>query len=324
MNRQKLPWIEKYRPTEIENIMTDKYSRNKIINIIKEKNMPNIIIAGVPGIGKTTTLLCIVNKLLGKHAKDGALELNASDDRGIKSVQELTNFCKKKLNIKEEDEDKYSKHKMILFDEADNMTRKAQQLVNNLMEKYRDTTKFAFTCNNSSKIIEAIQSRCIIFRYRRLSRAQVEKRILEIAKLENLEYDDDGIDAIVISAQGDMRQALNNLQLTSNGYGKITQNNVFKICARPHPEIIKGILYACCKKKLKKAIQGILELKEMGFSCYDITYSILNILKTSSLIKMDEITKIKFMTEISKSHLNTSQGLVSLLQVTGCIAKLCE
>ena len=109
--------------------------------------MPNIIITGIPGIGKTTTILCIAKNLIRKYFEEGVLELNASDVRGVKTVQEtIEYFCKKKLQIDEN----FANHKIVLLDEADNMTKKAQQSINNLMEQYQDTTRFAFTCNNSS------------------------------------------------------------------------------------------------------------------------------------------------------------------------------
>jgi replication factor C subunit 2/4 len=318
-----IPWTEKYRPKTIDDIIINKNTKNKLKNIIEGREMPNMIFAGVPGVGKTSTLLYIANTLFGKYVKNGVLELNASDDRGIKSVQALTSFCKKKLNIKDEDLDKFSKQKIILFDEADNMTRKAQQLVNNLMELYNKTTRFAFTCNNSTDIIEAIQSRCIIFRYQRLSSAQVKKRLIEIAKIEKLDYDDEGIDAVVTTAQGDMRQGLNNLQLTHCGYGKITQDNVLKICSKPHPSIVKNILYACDKKDIKTALKGLVELKDIGFSNHDITFELINIIKTSTTLNLKEKTKIKFMNELSKAHFNISKGVDTFLQATGCIATLC-
>lgn len=117
------PWIEKYRPKEVEDLVLEDGTLNKIKKIINDKDMPNIIITGSPGIGKTTTILCIAKKLLGRHFKEGVLELNASDDRGVKTVNEsIEYFCKKKLDIS----DKYSRHKIILLDEADNMTKKAQ------------------------------------------------------------------------------------------------------------------------------------------------------------------------------------------------------
>ena len=220
------------------------------------------IITGVPGIGKTTTILCIAKNLLGKYYNQGVLELNASDDRGIKAVQEsIIYFCKKKLEIKDEDGRTYSRHKIVLLDEADNMTKKAQQLVNNLMSQYHNTTRFAFTCNNSSDIIEAIQSRCIIFRYRRLNNQQLHDKLKFICDKEMITYSEDGLDALVTIAQGDLRQAINNLQLTYNGYEKIVPSNVYKLCDKPHPEIIKDIFMACYKNDIVLALENLEKLR---------------------------------------------------------------
>jgi len=333
INRNKiktLPWIEKYRPTNINELVINSYNYNRIQTIIKDKSMPNLIITGVPGIGKTTTIMCIAKLLFGKYVKDAVLELNASDNRGIKSVQELiTHFCKKRINIMNSEKSKYAKHKIIFLDEADNMTKKAQQLINNLMEKYKDTTRFAFTCNNSSDIIESIQSRCITFRYRRISAENVKKRLLHICKKEKVKNTDKGITAVVITSYGDMRRALNNLQMTWNGYKKVTSKNVYKICDRPHPDIITDILIDCKNKDLKNAIDKISLLKEKGFSCSDIILEMENVIKTSSvfnnienskILNLNEETKIEFMKIIGNTHLNISKGVNTTLQLTGCIS----
>ena len=143
MNTLNTPWVEKYRPMNVDDLVLDPISLNKIKKIIEEKEMPNIIITGHPGIGKTTTILCIANNLLGKHFNKGVLQLNASDERGVKSVHETIEFfCKKKLDI----ENSFAFHKIVLLDEADNMTQKAQQSINGLIKQYQHCTRFAFTC----------------------------------------------------------------------------------------------------------------------------------------------------------------------------------
>ena len=311
------PWIEKYRPMRVEDLVLDNGTHNKIKKIINDKIMPNIIITGVPGIGKTTTILCIAKNLLGKYFKEGVLELNASDERGVKVVQEsIEYFCKKKMDINNNADD-FSKHKLILLDEADNMTKKAQQAINNLMEQYYETTRFAFTCNNSTEIIEAIQSRCIIFRYCRLSHEQITNRLKIICKLENIEYTEDGLNAIVITAQGDLRQAINNLQLTFNGYIKIIPENVYRLCDKPHPLIIQNIFMACNNKDIKTALKYLIELNNKGYSSSDISLSMLNTLKNINKDIIDERTKIKYMQEISKACLVISKGMNTPLQLTG-------
>jgi replication factor C subunit 2/4 len=309
-----LPWAEKYRPNKIEDLVLDECLLKKIKKIIEEKDMPNIIITGVPGVGKTTTILCIAKQVLGKYFDQAVLELNASDERGIKTVQEsIIYFCKKKMN--------YTNHKIVLLDEADNMTIKAQILINGLMETYHKTTRFAFTCNNSSDIIEAIQSRCIILRYARLSNMQIATRLKYICKQENVDYTEDGLDAIILNAQGDLRKAVNSLQIVVNGYKHVTEDNVLKLCDTPHPIAIKSIFTACCKKDLKEALTLLNELRVAGYSSSDLCISMINTLKT---VQVDEETKIRFMEDISKTYIVISKGLDRPLQLTGCIARLCK
>jgi replication factor C subunit 2/4 len=249
------------------------------------------------------------------------LELNASDDRGIKTVQEsIEYFCKKKINI----EDGYSKHKIILLDEADHLTKKAQQSINNLMEQYHETTRFAFTCNNSPQIIEAIQSRCTIFRYSRLTNEQMNTRLQKICDIEKVPHNEAGLNAIVTTAQGDLRQAINNLQLTYNGYINVIPENVYKLCDKPHPLIITNIIIACSKKDMKTALKYLNELRDKGYSSSDISASMVNTIKNINKNIIDEDTKIKYMDEISRACLIISMGMNTPLQLTGCIAALCK
>ena len=185
-----IPWIEKYRPKHIDDLLLEENTLVKIKKFIKDKDMPNLIIPGTPGIGKTTTIKCIARELYGPNIEEAVLELNASDDRGIKTVIDIiTNFCTKKMDLNDNlKEKKYAEHKIIFLDEADNMTETAQLLINNLMDKYHETTRFAFTCNTSSDILEGIQSRCIIMRFFRLRKDFIEERLKYICEKENVKY----------------------------------------------------------------------------------------------------------------------------------------
>jgi len=324
MIKREIPWIEKYRPKTIDSLIADESTKTKIKNIIKDKEMPNIIITGIPGTGKTSTIVCLTKSILGKHFKEGVLELNASDDRGIRASDTIITFCKKKFNINKPNEKKYSNHKMILLDEADNMTNKAQQVINNMMEKYNSTTRFAFTCNNSTKIIESIQSKCIILRYKRLSKDQIYSRLEDICKNENIDYTKDGLNSIVLTSLGDMRQAINNLQLTYNTYEKINIKNVTNICEKPQPDILKKILLLCSKNNLSESIKNIYEIKNNGFSSADIIMSMLNVLKYDEFKELEINTKMKYYKIIGKTALKISLGLNSIIQLTGCISELIE
>lgn len=314
-----IPWIEKYRPRVIEELVVQESTLKRIKRIIEDDDMPNIIITGIPGIGKTSTILCIAKQLLGKYYNQGVLELNASDDRGIKAVQEsMIYFCKKKM----ETADGQKKNKIILLDEADNMTKKAQQLINTLMETY-ENTRFAFTCNNSSDIIESIQSRCIIFRYVRLSPEGLTGRLKYICKQEQVNYTESGLRAIVLTANGDMRKAINNLQLVHTGYSTVNGKNVYNLCDTPDPILIKDIFVSCHKKDLISALVHLDKLLKMGFCASDISMGMICTLKFSELKEINDVKKMAYLKMISDTCIIISRGINTDLQLSGCISRLC-
>eukprot|EP00126_Sphaerothecum_destruens_P007861 Sdes_comp20017_c0_seq2m12720 len=229
-----LPWVEKYRPTLLRDIVGNEETLSRLEVIATDGNLPNIVISGPPGTGKTTSVLCLAHMLLGSNYREAVLELNASDDRGIDVVRNTIKlFSQKKVSLPK------GRHKIIILDEADSMTEGAQQALRRTMELYSSTTRFAFACNASDKIIEAIQSRCAILRYTRLSDAQILSRLLHICDQENVPRTEEGLEAVIFTAQGDMRQAINSLQSTFSGFGIVNDENVFKVCDQPHPVLIK-------------------------------------------------------------------------------------
>eukprot|EP00954_Amorphochlora_amoebiformis_P019388 1332242-Amorphochlora_amoeboformis.AAC.1 len=261
-----LPWIEKYRPKTLKEVVGNFETIQRLSIIAKNGNMPNLIIAGPPGIGKTSSISCLARDMLGSSFKEAVLELNASDDRGIEVVRnKIKMFAQKKVTLPA------GKHKIIILDEADSMTASAQQALRRTMELYSSTTRFALACNISSKIIEPIQSRCAILRFSKLKDLQVAsvvpsnlirpittlstshhftfhiptaniianpidkirqilKRLREVLQAEKITaYTKGGLEALLFTAQGDMRNALNNLQSTIAGFGQLTQENVYKV-----------------------------------------------------------------------------------------------
>lgn len=164
MENFELPWIEKYRPEFLSDVVGNGEAVSRLSAIATVGNLPNIILAGPPGIGKTTSILCLAREMLGESYKNAVLELNASDARGIDIVRnKIKMFAQKKVTLPP------GKHKIIILDEADSMTAAAQQALRRTMEIYSATTRFALACNNSTKIIEPIQSRYHIVSYRIVS-----------------------------------------------------------------------------------------------------------------------------------------------------------
>ncbi|KAG8957282.1 replication factor C subunit 4 [Tulasnella sp. 408] len=176
-----LPWVEKYRPKVLDDIVGNQDTIERLKVIAKEGNCPHIIISGLPGIGKTTSIHCLAHAMLGDAYKEGVLELNASDERGIDVVRnKIKAFAQKKVTLPP------GRHKFVILDEADSMTAGAQQALRRTMEIYANTTRFALACNMSSKIIEPIQSRCAILRYAKLKDQEILQRLLELCEAEKV------------------------------------------------------------------------------------------------------------------------------------------
>jgi len=311
-----LPWVEKYRPSRIADIVGNVEAVSRLQSIAEEGNMPNLIFSGSPGVGKTTSIQALAHELLGPAYKDACLEMNASDDRGIDIVRnKIKMFAQKKVTLPP------GRHKIVILDEADSMTSAAQQAMRRTMEIYSNTTRFALACNTSEKIIEPIQSRCAIIRFARLSEEQILQRLNCVVEAEKVPYVADGLEAIVFTADGDMRQALNNLQATFSGFGYVNQENVFKVCDQPHPLMVASILNHCREARLDDAYEIAKALFQQGYSAMDIIGTAFRVCKTA---EMPEYLKLEFIREIGFAHIRVGDGVDTLLQLGGLLSKLCR
>jgi replication factor C subunit 2/4 len=244
------------------------------------------------------------------------MELNASSERGIDVVRnKIKTFAQTKVTLPK------GRHKIVILDEADSMTEGAQQALRRTMELFSGTTRFALACNTSEKIIEPIQSRCAMIRFSKLTDPQVLAKCIFVCQKENLDYTEDGLEAIVFTAQGDMRQALNNLQSTANGFGKIISDNVFKVCDEPHPLLVQDMLQHCVNGDIHSAYKIMKKLWRLGYAAEDI---IGNMFRVCKRLTMEEKMKLMFIREIGETHMKIVDGMNTLLQMSSLLARLCE
>ncbi|KAG1441348.1 hypothetical protein G6F56_011526 [Rhizopus delemar] len=220
-----LPWVEKYRPATLDDLVSHKDITSTIETFIDAKRLPHLLFYGPPGTGKTSTILACARKMYGEKYKKMVLDLNASDDRGIDVVREqIKNFASSKTMFSSESSPGF---KLIVLDEADSMTNQAQSALRRVIEKYTKNVRFCIICNYVSKIIPAIQSRCTRFRFAPLEMEQVEARLQTIVDQEGVDLTEDGKKALLQLSKGDMRRALNILQSCHTVYDRIDENAIY-------------------------------------------------------------------------------------------------
>jgi replication factor C subunit 2/4 len=309
------PWIEKYRPSKLSQIVGNKRIISNLQSISESGNLPNLILAGPPGTGKTTSVLALAHELLGENFKKAVIELNASDERGINVVRDkIKRFAQQKIHLPE------GRHKIIILDEADSMTSSAQGSMRVTISDYSNTTRFVLACNDSSKIIEAIQSRCTVLRFGKLSSDDIKERIQFVLKNENAKYDEKGLQAIIDTCNGDMRYALNNSQSCIVGFGEINEENVYKIVELPRPKEIEKIYNFCLNKMFVDAINKFSELFNDGYSCLEIISVFNRLIQEND--KIDDKVRITLLKKISEYKMNLIDGLDSDLQMSGFISEI--
>jgi replication factor C subunit 2/4 len=309
-------WLEKYRPALFEDVVGNAGAVGVLRSHAAGGTFPHLLLSGPPGCGKTTVVHCLAREHLGNNYEQGCIELNASDDRGIDVVREkIKGFAQQKVSLPE------GKLKIIILDEADSMTTAAQQAMRRTMEMYSATTRFALACNISSKIIEPIQSRCAILRFSRIDDAELKARLARGLEKETASYDDAGLDALVFTAEGDMRNALNGAQSTFNAFGTITRDTVVRMNDQPQPEKVKGCLSACLQKDWATAFAPIHDIFKQGYSSHDIIATLSRVTKTYDA---PEHVKMEWLKEIGLAHMRISSGVGGLLQLNALVCKLVQ
>jgi len=237
-------WTESFRPKTLAEVVGQQEIIERLKQLVQKTDFPHMLFSGPPGIGKTTCAEAIVNEIFNPSERSGNVKrLNASDDRGINVVrQDIKNFARVLPSGK-------SSFKIIILDEADQMTSDAQHALRRTMETYNEITRFILICNYSSRIITPIQSRCAIFRFTSLKKKDIIKRLNKIAKEKNLIIDKDALSALFDSSSGDMRQAINALQAASSITANVTAEVVYQVQGYVKPSEIRGIILECIQAK---------------------------------------------------------------------------
>jgi replication factor C small subunit len=306
-------WTEKYRPDSFKDVKGQKEIVKRIKAFVENKNMPHVLFAGPAGIGKTTLSLVTVKQLYGDSWRENFLELNASDERGIDVVRvKVKEFARTKAigDVP---------FKIIYLDECDALTREAQQALRRTMENYTQTCRFILSCNYSSKIIEPIQSRCAVFRFKPLEKADLFEIIDKIADREKLKIDEKAKDALVEVSEGDCRKLENIMQSCAVLNAKITEEIVFEVAAFARPKEVLEILELCVKQDFPKAKSKLLDtMLNYGLSGLD---TIKQVQKEIWALKIDPNKKLEMVKDCGECEFRMVEGSDEYLQLESLLAK---
>jgi replication factor C small subunit len=255
-----LMWSEKYRPKKLSEVVDQKEIIKGISNMIKSPDIPHMLFAGPAGVGKTTTALCVATELLGEEWRKNTLELNASDERGIKMVRErVKEFA---ASIKLAGDKEFGKPKIIILDEADEMTSEAQTALRRIIEDSARTTRFVIICNYLSQIIEPIQSRCVVFRFTRLPKEDVMGHLKMICEQQKVKYEEKALAQIYEATGGDLRHSINILQAAA-GMGFVSAASVTAAMGLSGRARVGEVLRLAMSGKFNESRARLLELTQV-------------------------------------------------------------
>ncbi|AIZ56541.1 replication factor C small subunit [Candidatus Methanoplasma termitum] len=229
-------WTERYRPKDLDEVVGQKHITERLKAYVSSGNMPHLMFAGPAGTGKTTCAIALARGLFGDEWKGNFVELNASDERGIDVVRGKIKEVARTAPLGK------AEFKIIFLDEADNLTSDAQAALRRTMEKFSKVCRFVFSCNYSSKIIDPIQSRCAVFRFSPLQKEDIENYLKKIVEKEKVKIDSDALEGLVHVARGDMRRAVNSLQVAASLGKQITMDVIYQTTGMAKPEEIKKMM----------------------------------------------------------------------------------
>jgi len=309
-----LPWTEKYRPKTLDEVIGQEAIVKVLKKFVETKELPNMLFAGPPGVGKTTTAIALAHELYKDDVKGNFLELNASDERGIDVVRGKIKDFARSLSLSN------VPFKIIFLDEADALTPDAQHALRRTMEKYSSITRFILSCNYSSKIIEPLQSRVSVFRFSPLTKQDVITLIKRVEQAEGLSIDEDVYDLIYYLSEGDMRRVLNIMQGSAVFGTHITREIVLKITSRAEPEKVRTMMEQALNGEFKQARDTLNELFiNYGMSGEDI---ITQMFKEVDNLNVSERIKVIIMDKIGEYDFRMVEGANERIQLEALLAYL--
>jgi replication factor C small subunit len=309
-----LMWVEKYRPSHLSDLVDQAATRQRLESLLQKKQqLPHLLFAGPPGSGKTTTALILAKQILGEHWRDYTLSLNASDERGIDVVREriktFARFTDRREGIP---------YRLAILDECDEMTSDGQTALRRIMEENSEHTRFILICNYSSGIIEPLQSRCAIFRFKRLDEASVTEHLKSIAKKEKLKPSSDAVyGAIFEATQGDLRQAINLMQAASSS-GELTTDSVKSVSGASVKARVSEIIGAAIAGDFEGARTKMVELTRV----YGIPERDFLRFANEALGAMKVPDMAKAISILAEYDFRLVQGSQPELQLTAMLAQL--
>lgn len=302
-----LPWVEKFRPNKLDDVISNNQIKNTFKDYVKNKYLPHLLICGPSGVGKTSIVMALAKELYGDSYMLMTKHINASEERGIEVIRnKVKDFVMSSIFLPD-----VIPFKLVILDEADAMTISAQGMLRRIIEDFTSSARFCLICNKLKSIDPAIQSRCVNFRFAPLQPEIIKKRIQEICITQKISMDSDGLELLIKISGGDMRKVFNNLQSIYMAFNKITYQTVSRCTGYPTDEQITMILDTVTNKSLNDSYKIITKIIQ------DNQYNLLDII-TEITIKLREkflenkIKQDKFSTIISNLKLIEQHVLVSL------------
>lgn len=306
-------WIEKYRPRRLDDIVGQNDIVVRLKSYVKTGNLPHLLFAGSAGVGKTTAAVALAREFFGDSWQTNFREMNASDERGIDVVRTQIKEFARTSPLGD------AQFKILFLDEADALTTDAQAALRRTMETYARTCRFILSCNYSSKIIDPIQSRCAIYRFRPLDREAVIEEIRRIAAAEGLTLTEGALDAIVYVAAGDMRKAINALQGAAIISPEIDEKMIYAITATARPDEIDELLDLSIGGRFDEAEKALSDLTRVrGIAPNEVLNQCYRALVQRDI---DRALKVKLIDAIGEADFRLSEGANSDIQMEALIAR---